>query len=240
VKITVVVPAYNEERLLAGSLAEIRAATKAFDDLGWTSELIVCDNNSTDRTAQIAREAGAQIVFEPVNRIGRARNAGAVRASGDWMFFVDADSYPSVELFRDAAEAIRTGCLAGGSTVAYEHPSRGIAFVVGLWNATSRAMKWAAGSFIFCEAAAFREVGGFSEALYAGEEIDLSRRLKRLARRDGRAIVILDRHPLRTSDRKLRLYGRSELLRFVLKTLATGGRTLKRRGDCYAWYDGRR
>lgn len=240
-KISVVVPAFNEERLLPGSLASIRAAMEGFDRIGWTSELIVCDNNSTDRTAEIARAAGAQVVFEPVNQIGRARNAGAARAGGDWIFFVDADSYPTAELFLEAADAIRAGrCLAGGSTVVYEDAHPAVALAVGLWNALSRIAKWAAGSFMFCEAAAFREAGGFSGELYASEEIDLFRRLKRMARREGRRLAILHRHPLRTSDRKLRLYGWRELFRFMLKTVVSRGRTLRSRRDCFAWYDGRR
>ncbi len=239
-KISVVVPAFNEERLLPGSLSSIRAAMEGFARLGWESELIVCDNNSTDRTAEIAKDAGAQVVFEPVNQIGRARNTGAARACGDWIFFVDADSYPSVELFVEAADSIRAGCLAGGSTVRYEDAHPGVALMTGIWNAASRINKWAAGSFIFCEAAAFRETGGFSEELYASEEIDLFRRLKRLARREGRTIVILHRHPVRTSDRKLRLYGWRELFRFMVKTVVSRGRTLRSREDCYTWYDGRR
>ena len=75
-RISVVVPAFNEQRLLPGALSSIRAAAEGFARLGWESELIVCDNNSTDRTAEIAKGAGAEVVFEPVNRIGRARNAG--------------------------------------------------------------------------------------------------------------------------------------------------------------------
>ena len=239
-KISVVVPAFNEERLLPGSLSSIRAAAEGFARLGWESELIVCDNNSNDRTAQIAKRAGAEVVFEPVNQIGRARNTGAARARGDWIFFVDADSYPSAELFLDAADAIRAGCLAGGSTVRYEDPHPAVALLTGIWNAVSRINKWAAGSFIFCEAAAFRETGGFSEELYAGEEIDLFRRLKRLARRDRRSIVILHRHPLRTSDRKLRLYGWREFFWFVTKAVVSRGRTLRSRQHCFTWYDGRR
>src|SRR5512134_3000255 len=125
-KISVVVPAYNEERLLPDSLRGIRAAMEAFDRRGWASELIVCDNNSTDRTAAIAREAGARVVFEPVNQISRARNAGAAEAGGDWIFFVDADSFPTAELFSEAADAIGNGrCVAGGSTVVYANPPRG-------------------------------------------------------------------------------------------------------------------
>jgi glycosyltransferase involved in cell wall biosynthesis len=239
-KISVVVPAFNEERLLPGTLASIRAAMQGFDRFGWTSELIVCDNSSTDRTAEIAKNAGAQVVFEPVNQISRARNAGAGSAGGDWIFFVDADSTPSVELFLDAAEAIRAGCLAGGSTIAFDQPPRFGALAAGIWNALSRIAGWAAGSFVFCEAAAFREVGGFSEELYASEEIDLFQRLKRLARREKRAIAILHRYPLLTSDRKLRLYSWGDFFRFIARTVASRGRTLRSRKDCYAWYDGRR
>ena len=213
----------------------------AFAAYGWSSELIVCDNNSTDRTATIARQEGAAVVFEPINQISRARNAGAARATGDWLVFVDADSHPSHELFGDMAHAIADGtCLAGGSTVRLDISQPAATLVVRLWNAISRMMRWAAGSFLFCETAAFRELGGFSLEWYAAEEIDLSRRLKRLARRTGRSVVILRRHPILTSGRKARLYTPREGLTFMLKTIVQRGRTLRSADECYQWYDGRR
>lgn len=240
-KISVVVPAFNEERLLAATLRAVRAACAAFDAHSWGSELIVCDNNSTDRTAEIARSEGAAVVFEPMNQISRARNAGAAQARGEWLVFVDADSRPSRELFDEvAAEIARGRCLAGGSTVALETDQAVARFFVGFWNTLSRICRWGAGSFIFCDSAAFREAGGFSEALYAGEEIELFGRLKRLARRKGRAIAILYRHPLATSDRKVRLYSAREQLAFVLRTTLSGGRALRDRSACFPWYDGRR
>ncbi len=212
-----------------------------FDGIGWTSELIVCDNNSTDATSDVARASGAMVVGEPINQIARARNAGARCATGDWLLFVDADSHPSPALFADLVEAIRSGhYLAGGSTVAFTSRHRALTFMARSWNAVSRINRWAAGSFIFCETAAFREAGGFNQTLYAGEEIDLSRRLKRLAKRSGQSIVILHRHPLLTSDRKAHLYTWRELLKFVIKTIAVRGRTLRSADECFAWYDGRR
>ena len=240
-RMSVVVPAFNEEQGLHASLRSIRHAMTAFDTVAWDSELIVCDNNSTDRTAEIAREAGAIVVFEPVNQISRARNAGAAKARGDWIVFVDADSHPSRELFVDVIGVIHQGrCLAGGSTVCFETPDRVVAFVGGCWNWISRLTRWAAGSFIFCEASAFREVGGFSLELYAGEEIDLFRRFKRLARRTGRTIQILHRHPLLTSARKARLYTPREGITFAIRTVLHRGRTLKSVDECFQWYDGRR
>jgi glycosyltransferase involved in cell wall biosynthesis len=239
--ISVIVPAFNEQRGLADSLRSIRQAMTAFEDFGWTSELIVCDNNSTDRTAEIAREEGAAVVFEPVNQISRARNAGAARATGDWLVFVDADSHPSRELFADVMRALQDGrCIAGGSTVCFDNPDPAVAFLGWSWNTISRLMRWAAGSFIFCEASVFRDAGGFSQELYAAEEIELFRRLKRIARRSGRTIVILGRHPLQTSARKARLYTWREVLRFIGRTVVRRGRTLRSADECHQWYDGRR
>jgi GT2 family glycosyltransferase len=241
VKVSVVVPAFNEERLLPASLRSIRAAMEAFREAGWASELIVCDNNSTDRTAEIAAAAGAVVVFEPINQIARARNAGAARATGDWLVFIDADSFPTAALLRDVVDAVNAGrCLAGGATVAVDTRNLIAKAVVGWWNATSRLVRWGAGSFIFCETAAFRRLGGFSERFYAAEEIDLFRRLKRAARRDGRRIVILHRHPLLTSDRKARLYTVREALRFYARLLLTAGGALRTREGTFMWYDGRR
>jgi hypothetical protein len=97
-----------------------------------------------------------------------------------------------------------------------------------------------AGSFIFCQSQAFREIGGFSKELFASEEIDLSKRLKKLARKRGKKIVILTRHPLLTSARKLHLYSVREHLRVILRMTFSGGRSLTKREACHTWYDGRR
>jgi glycosyltransferase involved in cell wall biosynthesis len=232
-KLSVVVPAFNEEKLLGATLASIREAAQL---PGWDLELIVCDNNSTDRTADIARAAGATVVPEPVNQISRARNAGAAQATGEWLVFVDADSQPSRELFLEMKELLDKGeIVGGGCTVQMEIDDVFAKTAVWIWNRVSRATGWAAGSFVFCRADAFRALGGFSEELYATEEIDLSRRLKRRGR-----MLILHRHPLATSGRKARLYSWRELLLLVFKVIVTGGRALRRREDCFAWYDGRR
>lgn len=240
-QISVIVPAFNEERLLPASLRAVRAAIAVFEARGWACELIVCDNNSTDRTAEIARAAGAMVVFEPFNQIARARNTGAAHARGDWLVFVDADSQPSLELFEEVAAEIEGGrCLAGGSTVALDTDRAVAQFFVGFWNSLSRICSWGAGSFIFCESAAFREAGGFSQTLYAAEEIDLFERFKRLARSRRRRVMILHRNPLVTSGRKVELYNFGEHLAFLLKMVFSAGRSLRDREACFPWYDGRR
>jgi len=240
VKISVIVPAFNEERLLGGTLAAVKLAMAAFAQRRWESELIVCDNNSTDRTAEIARAAGATVVFEPVNQIARARNSGAAAATGDWLIFVDADSHPSAELFADVAEQIQSGrCLAGGSTMRMDEHFLLAGFFTWTWNWSSRLGRLLAGSFIFVEAAVFRQIGGFNNELFAAEELDLSKRLKRLARETGREIVILYSHPLVTSARKMRLYTIWDHLK-LLAHVAFNRRALYHRESCTIWYDGRR
>ena len=238
-KLSIVVPAFNEERLLGLTLDHLQAGLRLHEGHGGSGELIVCDNNSTDRTAEIARAAGARVLFEPANQIARARNRGARAAGGDWLLFVDADCSPAPALFDELFSTISTGqCVGGGATIALPGAPRAVRAGVGAWNLLSRTARWAAGSFLFCEAAAFRAVGGFSEALYAAEEIDLSRRLKR--RYPDRKFAILHRHPLLTSGRKTELYTWREHAAFLLRVALSGGRSLHRRESCGLWYDGRR
>lgn len=240
-KISVVIPAFNEEKLIEKSLRAIGSALSSFHRLGWETEIIVCDNNSTDRTAELARAAGARVVFEPINQIGRARNCGAAAATGDWILFVDADSFPSDELLGEVAKVIASGkAIAGGSTVRLDSSNLPARFFTHFWNVTSRVLHWVAGSFIFCETAAFRAVGGFNHEFFTGEELDLSKRLKRFARSQKKKIVIVSKYPLLTSDRKIHLYRRGELGRFFLKAFLRPSATMKNRDACSPWYDGRR
>jgi glycosyltransferase involved in cell wall biosynthesis len=240
-KVSVIVPAFNEEKLIAASLQSMQEAARSFARRGWESEIIVCDNNSSDATAAVARAGGARVVFEPVNQIARARNTGAAAADGDWFVFVDADSRPTAELFADVAEQIEGGhCLAGGCAMRFDERHFSTECGIRLWNLVSRVTKWAAGAFIFCEAKAFRAIGGFDMNLFASEEIDLSQRLKKLARASGKKMVILRRHPLVTSTRKLRLYSAGHIARFLKNLALRPRRTLTNRDECSYWYDGRR
>ena len=239
--ISIILPAFNEASLLPTTLAAVHAARRAFDRVHWVSEVIVCDNNSTDATAQIAREHGARVVFEPINMIARARNAGASVATGDWLLFIDADSQPSIELFAAMIDAIQSGgVLAGGATVRMDSNDLRGRIGTAVWNMASRLRRLMAGSFIFVEAAAFRQIGGFSAQFYAAEEIDLTHRLRPLARASNRRIVILSKTPLLTSARKLKLYTPLEIGRLILSAAIRPKATLTSKEACHLWYDGRR
>lgn len=240
-ELSVVVPAYNEQRLIRGTLAAIQGALAPLQAAGLRTELLVVDNASSDATARAAAACGVRVIHEPQRQIARARNAGAARARGHWLLFVDADCTPSAALMADLHACLRDPRVAGGGSTLHMSGLRlPLRALQESWNGLSRGLRWAAGSFLFCRAEAFRELGGFSEALYAAEEIDLSRRLKRWARARGLRLVILHRHPLCTSGRKLELYSGAEIRRSLWRMLRHPRRFFRSREACHLWYDGRR
>jgi glycosyltransferase involved in cell wall biosynthesis len=241
VRISVIVPAFNEETLLPRCLAGVRSAGRVWEERGWDLEMIVCDNNSTDRTREVAKAAGALVVFESVNQIARARNTGAKGAAGEWLVFIDADALPERALFEAMALMMERGDLLGGGAGVELEGVGGVARVATqLWNLLSVGFRWVAGSCVFCRADVFREAGGFSEELYASEEIELSRRMKREARRRGLRWVILRGVRLVSSGRKLRDCTAGDFLALLWRAVWTRGGVLRSREGLAIWYGGRR
>lgn len=89
-QISVVVPAYNEELWIGRCLEAL-----ARQETAYPYEVVVVDNNSTDRTAEIAASfAGVRVVQEPCQGLVRARQAGQSSAAGEVVAHTDADSEP--------------------------------------------------------------------------------------------------------------------------------------------------
>lgn len=82
--ISLVLPAYNEEEYIARSVED-------FKSLGLIDELLVVDNNSRDRTAGLAREAGATVITEKKQGFGNAIRRGLAQAKGEWVFVAEPD-----------------------------------------------------------------------------------------------------------------------------------------------------
>ncbi len=239
--LSIIIPAFNEELLIERCLESIAASLAENFTADLTSEIIVVDNNSTDNTANLARQAGAQVVFEPINQIGRARNAGAAEASGDWLLFMDADSVLNPGLFADVLRLIEDGKSVGcGSTICMHGLPWWATLTLQLWTSTSILFRLASGALIVCRRDAFRDVGGFNQTVYAAEEIGLSVALKQWGKPRGLQFVILRTHPLETSARKVVLYSPREIAGQILRVIFLPRRTLQDKKHLSVWYDGRR
>jgi hypothetical protein len=99
----------------------------------------------------------------------------------------------------------------------------------------SRKLQWAAGSFVYCTREGFDAVGGFSQKVYAGEEVFFSHAYTKWARRQGRSFRIVESPRVLTSARKMEWYSPAQLFGLlVLMTLCPMAMRSKRL--CAFWY----
>ncbi len=231
---SIVIPAYNEEAHLPATLASAHAAMRLVPEAG---EVVVVDNNSTDRTAAVAAELGARVIFEPVNQISRARNAGARAASGQWLVFLDADTRLPPGLLVRALENLRSGKIAGGGALMVMDEPMPARFrrMVNLWTFVSRHLQLASGSFLYCTREGFEAVGGFSLKYYASEDVVFSQAFKKWARRRGDVFCIIENPPVQTSARKIHWYSTAELAGFLLIMVLCPW-TMRSKRFCAYWY----
>jgi glycosyltransferase involved in cell wall biosynthesis len=191
--LSVIIPAFNEERFLPGTLGHLRRAIESGGFVpGRDVETIVVDNASSDRTAEIALALGVKVVSVPEHNIGRVRNAGARAASGDVLVFLDADtSIPERLLTRVAETMGEAACVGGAADVAYQPARLLIRAYLRLWRFLGRSLGMAQGALQFCRRDAFRALGGYDESIYMGEDVDFYWRLGRLAKSQGRHVRFL-------------------------------------------------
>ena len=233
--VSFIIPAHNEEVHLPGVLQAIHECAPALrSELAVKYEIVVSDDASADRTAEIATEHGARVVATDCRQIAGSRNAGARGSKGAWLIFVDADTWVNPPAVVGAVRAMRDGGAAGGgSAFVFDRPIPLYARVLEpICVVLYRIIKFASGSFIFCTRETFDAIGGFDETLYASEEAIMSRAI----RRQGRFVVL--KHPVVTSGRKLRSYKAREIFGILFK-LGIRPSRLKRREGLDIWYDRR-
>jgi glycosyltransferase involved in cell wall biosynthesis len=231
---SIIIPAYNEEAYLPATLAGL---LQAMETIPYQGEIIVVDNASTDKTSKLAQKYGTRVIFEPYRQIARARNSGAKAAESDFLIFLDADTILPPPLLEQALELLESKtCCGGGTLLSFDSRLPFLAArLVEFWNWLSKTNKLAAGSFIFCLAQGFFEIGGFDEKTYAGEEVFLSRRLSTWGKKQKLHFTILEDHPVVTSGRKFHWYSSLQiallLILFTVFPFALRSRTL-----CRFWY----
>ena len=203
-KLTVIVPAFNEEACLAGTLHAIDEAVaqlRARPDVD--ADVVVVDNASVDATGAIARRHGATVVQEPVQGIARARNAGARSATGGVLVFIDADVIVPRSLLDTIGETMRDStCVGGGVDVDYRPRRAFVRFYLRAWRLLARVTGMVQGAAQFCRRDAFAEVGGYDESVWIGEDVDFYWSLRTLAGRTGRHVRVLPEPRVRPSCRR--------------------------------------
>ncbi|MEE4356407.1 MAG: glycosyltransferase [Desulfococcaceae bacterium] len=231
---SVIIPAYNEEEWLPRTLTALK---NAMDQSSLPGEVIVVDNNSTDRTAEIARKQGARVIFEPVNQIARARNAGGRAARGKFLLFLDADTLMSPAILKKAMANLAGGrCCGGGICLDFGKIRPASAqIMVDFWNWISLRFRLAAGACIYCLATAYRGTGGFDEKVYASEEIWFSLALQKWGKKRGMEFCMITEEYIASSSRKLNWFSplqtRIMFLAAFLIPFAPYSKTL-----CRLWY----
>lgn len=230
---SVIIPAYNEEALLENTINHLK---EGMATVALKGEIIVTNNNSTDRTADIAKDAGANVVFEPINQISCARNAGVTIAKGRYLIFVDADTIVPPELLQNAINNLESGEYCGGGAAVTSHDvPLVVKGVLGYWNVISNTFNLAAGCFVYCRRDNFEECGGFSDKVYATEEIWFSMALKRKAKKYKRKFKIINKPKVITSARKLVWFSYS-YQSIILLVLFTFPFLTRFKWACGYWY----
>lgn len=230
--ISFIVPAHNEELLIGRTLEALRLAGSSLDE---PYEIVVANDSSTDRTADIAQANGARVVPVSYRQIAATRNAGARETKGDLLFFVDADTIASPAAVQEAVMLMRRGAVGGGCVFQFDGRLPLWARIA-YWLAVPamRLGKLVGGCFVFCTRDAFLAVGGFPERYYAAEEVFFTAALKRYGR------FIVPRSCVTTSGRKLRTLSAFELSSSLLGTALGGPAALRQREGLAIWYGPRR
>ena len=238
-RFSIIIPAYNEEKFLPRLLDSIEIARSKYSGGRDQIEVIVADNSSTDRTAEVAKARGARVVTISKRRIAAARNGGARAASGEILCFIDADSAVHPESFEAIDRAMKTGRYIWGVTgFVLERKSFALlltyvlmipmVFVTGLDSGLS-----------FCGREDFEAVGGYDESRMYAEDVILPLALRRLGRARGQKTIRLPQVKALGCTRKFDQFGDWHyfwMLGHVFKSLLTWNWHDEKLAQRY-WYD---
>jgi len=191
--ISVIIPAYNEEKWIRQTLESVDRAKRYLLARGdSTVETLVVDNASADRTALIARSLNAKVVQESDHVISKVRNAGAKAASGDIFVFIDADvTIPEALLYRIAQILSDPSCIGGAVDTNYRPNSFSVKVYLQIWRMIGKAARMAQGAVQFFRRDAYFSLGGYDESLYMGEDVDFYWRFQRQAMKQGSRVQFM-------------------------------------------------
>jgi|GEM_PF-2347203 len=126
--VSIIIPAFNEERYLPKLITSIKHQTYR------NIETIVVDNLSTDGTALVARKMGAVVISVPEKNLSLVRNKGAEKARGETLFFVDADSLMENSYVEKLVNALSGKIkISHGGVCCYDSQAHGAYWILNRW-----------------------------------------------------------------------------------------------------------
>jgi glycosyltransferase involved in cell wall biosynthesis len=203
---SVVIPAYNEEKLLGRLLDSLDVARVSYGPAD-AIEVIVADNVSIDRTAAIAAERGCSVVTVEKRVIAAVRNGGARAARGEILAFVDADSQVHPQTFVEIDKALSTGRIVGGATgVTLERwsPGTALAYLTLLPIVLFTGMDT---GVVFVRRNDFEVLGGYDENRLVAEDVAFLLALKGLGKMRGLKLTRVTSAKVIASTRKFDEFG---------------------------------
>lgn len=177
--ISIIIPALNEEDYLQKLLDCIKKQ-------GYRGyEVIVADNNSKDKTREIAKKYGCRVVKGGLPAAGR--NAGAKKAKGSILLFLDADVQLEKNFLENAVDEMKKRNLdAAGCYINPLGDNIIDKFFFSIFNFWTFATQFfypnASGSGIFCKKWLHKKVNGFDETIKLSEDMDFVRRCGKYGR----------------------------------------------------------
>ena len=206
-RLSLVIPAYNEERFLPRLLDSVDAAASRYAHGAAAIEVIVADNASTDRTAELARQRGCRVVPVAKRCIAAARNAGGHAARGEIVGFVDADMRIHPETFDAIEKALLSDRVVGGATgCTLERWSVGLAVTFAMFLPMVWLTRFDTG-VVFCRRSDFLATGGYNESLRLAEDVAFLYALRGVGRRQGKRLTRLKNVKAVASTRKFDDHG---------------------------------
>jgi glycosyltransferase involved in cell wall biosynthesis len=177
--ISIIIPAYNEEKYLESTLNSVSQYIPA----EYNFEVIIVDNNSTDKTVDIAKRHTAIVIEKQTGSVAALRNIGARRANGKILVFLDAD-VSLTELWSDNFPHTFDKLLAEknivtGSTVGISTENN---LIEKYWFKPwlEKPLSFINTGHLIVNHELYSAVGGFDESLVTGEDYDFSMRCKSL------------------------------------------------------------
>lgn len=233
-KLSVIIPAYNEEKCLPRSLEHLG---KALSIAGCDSEVIVVNNDSQDGTQRVAEVFGAKVVPEKEHNISNVRNTGAEHSSGDVLVFVDADTLVPQTLFQNIHAAMEDETCFGGAVAVewgeLERKWMRVYLLGGQFWTTVFNMKQGAAQF--CRRYVFDKLQGYDRTIFVGEDVEFYWRLSKFAKRNNGHLHFIEHPQVVTSARR---FDKMNLWKTLVLTNPVFIRLAWRKKTCWKdWYE---